>query len=324
MRPHRIKPNHEPTLFHCISRAVGGQFLFDELDKEQFRRLMYKHAAFCEVKILTHTILDNHFHIICRTPGPVELTDQELLAKLKAFYGSQSRQALEFQNALHKPNGAPLAKLRCQYTARIGDLSVYFKELKQAFSRYYNKRHERYGTLWAERFTSVVVQNTPGAALVLAAYVDLNSVRAGLVPDPKDYRWSGYAEALARGGLARQGLQSLWPRQWGWKRGLAEYRKLLFGEAYRAGHSSKKTLDPARIKKVYEQGGKLSVAELLRLRVRYFTAGVVIGSKEYVEEIFRGHYQKRVPGRKTGARRMKGGKWGGLMSMRDLQKNVIG
>jgi hypothetical protein len=324
MRRARRKPNHQPTVFHCISRAVGGQFLFDELDKEQFRNLMYKHAAFCEMKVLTHTILDNHFHVICRAPGPLKLTDQELLAKLQAFYGPKSRQAVEFQTALRRQRPGPLAQLRARYLARIGDLSVYLKELKQAFSRWYNKRHERYGTLWAERFRSVIVEDAPGVVLILAAYVDLNSVRAGLVPDPKDYRWSGYAEALARGGRAREGLESLWPKKWGWKKGLAEYRKLLFGEAYRAGHSKKKTLDPAAIKKVYEEGGQLSVAELLRLRVRYFTAGVVIGTRGFVEEFFRTHDQKHLPKRKSGARRMKGGNWGGLMSMRDLQKNVIG
>ena len=324
MRPRRIKPNHQPTVFHCTSRAVGGQFLFDELDKQHFRDLMYKHAAFCEMKVLTHTILDNHFHIICRGPGPLKLTNEKLLAKLQAFYGPKSSQATDFQTALRRNRPGPLAKLRERYIPRIGDLSVFFKELKQAFSRWYNKRHDRYGTLWAERFTSAVVEDAPGVVLIVAAYVDLNSVRAGLVPDPKDYRFSGYGEALGRGGLAREGLESLWPKEWGWKKGLAEYRKLLFGEAYRAGHSKKKALDPAAIKKVYEEGGKLSVAELLRLRVRYFTDGVVIGTRGFVEEIFGKHYQQHVPGRRSGARRMKGGNWGGLMSMRDLQKNVIG
>ena len=66
------------------------------------------------------------------------------------------------------------------------------------------------------------------------------------------------------------------------------------------------------------------MVELLRLRVRYFTDGVVIGSKEYVEEYFRRYYKKYVPKRKSGARKMKGGDWGGLMSLRDLQKDVIG
>jgi hypothetical protein len=285
---------------------------------------MYKHAAFCDMRILTHTVLSNHFHVLCRAPGPVQVTDPQLLTKLKRFYGPRSSQAQAFQDALKSPKKTRLEGLRRQYLARIGDLSVFMKELKQAFSRWYNKRHDRYGTLWAERFGSAVVEDGIMGARVVAAYIDLNSVRAGLAGDPKDYRFCGYAEALARGGPAREGLGSLWPREWGWKKGLAEYRKLLFGAAYRAGHSKKKVLDPAVIKKVYKAGGKLSVAELLRFRVRYFTDGVVIGSREYVEEYFRRYYKRYVPKRKSGARRMKGGDWGGLMSLRDLQKDVIG
>ena len=217
MRHPRRKPNHLPTAFHCTCRAVGGQFLFDHLDKEQFRYLMYKHAAFADMKILTHTILDNHFHIVCRAPGPLQLTDAQLLAKLQAFYGPQSAQTLAFQAALKSPKKTRLETLRRQYRARIGDLSVFFKELKQAFSRWYNKRHERYGTLWAERFRSAVVEGPPGAVQVVAAYVELNSVRAGLVQDPKDYRFCGYAVALAVGGLAWECLESLWPPDWSWK-----------------------------------------------------------------------------------------------------------
>ena len=44
------------------------------------------------------------------------------------------------------------------------------------------------------------------AARTMAAYIDLNPLRAGMVGDPKDYRWSGYAEAVAGGKLARNGM----------------------------------------------------------------------------------------------------------------------
>ena len=71
------------------------------------------------------------------------------------------------------------------------------KELKQRFSKWYNRQQNRCGTLWAERFKSVLVEDRPGAVQAVAAYLDLNPVRAGLVKDPKDCRWCGYAEAVA-------------------------------------------------------------------------------------------------------------------------------
>jgi putative transposase len=51
-------------------------------------------------------------------------------------------------------------------------------------------------------------------------------------------------------------------------------------------------------------GGKLSAAELVRLRVRYFTDGVVLGSKEFVEGIFDAQRERFSPKRKQGSRRI--------------------
>jgi hypothetical protein len=54
---------------------------------------------------------------------------------------------------------------------------------------YYNQRHNRRGTLWGERFKSVIVEN--GESLInCLAYIDLNPLRAGIVSRPEDYRWN--------------------------------------------------------------------------------------------------------------------------------------
>jgi len=45
--------------------------------------------------------------------------------------------------------------------------------------------------LWEERYKSVIVESGE-AARTIAAYIDLNPVRAGMVSDPAEYRWSSY------------------------------------------------------------------------------------------------------------------------------------
>jgi len=52
-----------------------------------------------------------------------------------------------------------------------------------------HRGHERVGTLWAERFNSVIVEDGV-AARAMAAYIGLNPVRAGIVTEPTDYRWN--------------------------------------------------------------------------------------------------------------------------------------
>ena len=70
--------------------------------------------------------------------------------------------------------------------------------------------HQRTGALWESRFKSVLVEEGI-ASRTMAAYIDLNPVRAGMVEDPALYRWSSYGEAMGggakgNGAKARAGL----------------------------------------------------------------------------------------------------------------------
>ena len=83
------------------------------------------------------------------------------------------------------------------------------KTVKQRFSIWFSKSHQRYGTLWADRFKSVLVEGSGNPLQTMAAYIDLNPVRAGIVDDPKDYRFCGYAEAVAHSSGSSQTGDSL-------------------------------------------------------------------------------------------------------------------
>ncbi len=90
-----------------------------------------------------------------------------------------------------------LERVRAKFLRRMWDLSEFMKTLKQKFTGWFNRLHERVGTLWESRFKSVIVDGSWNSLVRVAAYIDLNAVRAGLVEDPKDYRWCGYGEAVA-------------------------------------------------------------------------------------------------------------------------------
>jgi hypothetical protein len=195
---------------------------------------------------------------------------------------------------------------------RFCDLSLFVKEVKERFSRWFNKRRGRRGTLWMDRFKSVLVEGKGEPLRTMAAYIDLNPVRAGLVKDPKDYRWCGYAEALGGSRRAQRGLcKALGKPVDGWKSAgtAGAYRCLLHAEGREVKDAQNEkvvsrgvTTESARA--VLAEKGKLSPAELVRLRVRYFTDGVVLGSKAFVEGIFETQRERFGPKRKDGARRM--------------------
>ncbi len=69
----------------------------------------------------------------------------------------------------------------------------------------------------------------------------------------------------------------------------------------------------------------LAMAKMLRCRIRYFTDGAVIGSKEFVNEAFTSARKRFGPKRKNGARKLKGDSAaasGFLWSLRDLRKGI--
>ena len=69
--------------------------------------------------------------------------------------------------------------------------SLLMKHLGQRYVQYINRTYRRSGTLWEGRFRSSIVQEQ-GYLLRCYRYIELNPVRAAMVLDPPDYRWSSY------------------------------------------------------------------------------------------------------------------------------------
>ncbi|MFN0079035.1 MAG: transposase, partial [Prosthecobacter sp.] len=214
---------------------------------------------------------------------------------------------------------------------RFCDLSIYVKEVKERFSRWFNKRRGRKGTLWMDRYKSVMVEGKGEPLHTMAAYIDLNPVRAGLVADPKDYRWCGYAEAVSGSRRAQRGLSRVTAKPVdGWEAagGAAAYRCLLFSNGIEIKDAQNENVLRSGVsveeaRQVLKEKGKLSGTELVRLRVRYFSDGLVLGSKAFVESIFTEHRDKFGPKRKDGARKVSESA-GEMFSLRRLRKAAVG
>ncbi|HRI16544.1 MAG TPA: transposase, partial [Verrucomicrobiota bacterium] len=71
MRLRRLKaPASFPVAFyHCLSRVVDRQFVFSELEREQFLKYLREYESFCGVRVLTFCILSNHFHLLLEVPA---------------------------------------------------------------------------------------------------------------------------------------------------------------------------------------------------------------------------------------------------------------
>jgi len=318
--------------YHVISRVVArDRLLKEEGDRELFRRLMRAMEAYSGCQVLTWACLMNHFHVLLYVPERQEVSDGELLRRMRFLY--REEKVTEFAAELERLRAAgqdeAAERWRDGYVKRMYSLPEFVKTLKQRMTMGYNKRHGRVGTLWAERYKSVLIEGERKALMTVAAYIDLNPVRAGLVSDPKDYRFSGYGEAVGGVEQARAGLGMVMgggPSEWSVVAG--EYRQLLYlqgevrgvtaeGMPVRPGFSEE------QVEAVVQVKGKLKLGEALRCRVRYLTEGVVLGNRGFVDDAFRRHRGYFSTKRQEGARAMKGAEFGGLFSARDLRKSVI-
>jgi len=76
------------------------------------------------------------------------------------------------------------------------------QSLGRRYVRSFNARHRRTGTLWEGRYRSTVIESER-YLLACMRYIELNPVRAGLVSEPADYRWSSHGHNV---GLRIDGL----------------------------------------------------------------------------------------------------------------------
>ena len=337
----RIKPESGSACYHVMSRTVNGEFLFGDLEKEAFRRMMWRMAKFSGVEIFTYVVMDNHFHILLKVPDkktwlkrfegkPGEAAnagEERLLEHLSSVYSKAFLKQLRNELKSFRERGLEDAveSLLKRFKDRFCDVSLFVKELKERFSRWFNKQNGRRGTLWMDRFQSVCVDGEAALA-TMAAYIDLNPVRAGIVEDPMRYEWSGYGEAAGGSRRARRGLcKALNLPQDSWEgRGMARYRLFLYDEGVSVEPESESLGKGKRKRRgikwearvqVVAQAGEVSPGQALRKRVATFSTGVAMGGEDFVKGVARRYREAMGRKNERSPRPASGG--GGFFVMRE-------
>jgi len=190
--------------------GLDRAFKFGGAERDEFVKIMRLCEEFSGVRVLGYVILSNHWHLLLEVPPESardELSDEEMLRRLSLVSSEEHVGQIRRQLAEYKRNHAvkKRAALRAKITGRMFNLSEFMKMVKWRFSTWFNRRHDRVGALWEGRFTSLQVEGVQ-ALRAVAAYIDLNPVRAAMVNDPKDYRWCSYGAAVAGDKQAQEGL----------------------------------------------------------------------------------------------------------------------
>jgi len=258
-----------------VSRVALSGLPFSDTDKEFLLELLKKWSRIFFVDVLGFAIMGNHFHLVVRMYPANDIEESEVVERYRLLKGED--------RAEDKLSEAEIEA----WKTKLCSLSWYVKEIKQGFSRYFNRKYNRRGFLWGERFKSVIVEE--GEALVnLLAYVDLNAVRAGIVKRPEDYRWCGLGYFVQSGNKEGFLNTDFGMDEWGVEgkdEVLRRYREYVYEVGGIEKDGSRAHIPEDIVEKERRRGYKLTRYEVFRLKCRYFTDGCILGSKRFVEEM---------------------------------------
>ena len=260
----RMIVKDEPTVYHVMSRTALDGFVLGDVEKEFLFDLIKRLTTIYFAEALGFCIMGNHFHLLVRMHTGDDYNDEEIRKRFILYFG---------KDKIWELDEGQLSFFREKWRS----LAEYVKEIKQTFSRYYNKLHSRKGFFWSERFKSLIVDN--GDTLInCLAYIDLNPIRAGMVKLPEEYRWCSLGYHVQTNN--RDGFLSLdfGLREFGVKNErdrLKYYRQFVYERGKIAG------IDTER-----EKDFELNDIGRFRYRTRYFADSGIIGSKAFVDRLY--------------------------------------
>jgi putative transposase len=106
----------------------------------------------------------------------------ELLLRYKEKYVFKLYHYVLMSNHVH---------LVLETTGKGGTLSEIMKGINLSYAQHYKRRYRHIGHFWQDRYKSILISKDK-YLLACGSYVELNPVRAGIVENPKNYRWSSY------------------------------------------------------------------------------------------------------------------------------------
>ncbi len=138
------------------------------------------------------------------------------------------------------------------------DLSAGMHDLNSGYASWFNRRHERVGSLYQGRFKAILVENE-SYAWTLSRYIHLNPCRAKLVKRPEDHAYSSYRYFLRSRGA---------PEWLDWRTVLDEMGK-----------------NRPRSRIAYRQFVEQGLQQEIESPLDQVVARVLLGSQDWVEHI---------------------------------------
>jgi len=195
---HVIVDASKAGIYHTISRCVRRAHLCGdgfEHRRDWIQKRIEQLSLLMAVEIYAWDVLSNHLHILLgiRPDIAASWSDEEVVRRYLTLWPCRWRRRLrgipvdappteeEIEAVLQRPKRVEVLR------ARMCSLSWFMAKLKEPIARRANREDDCTGHFWEGRFRSIAVLDE-AAILAVSTYIDLNSVRAGIIERIEDSR----------------------------------------------------------------------------------------------------------------------------------------
>ena len=175
-RPSRIKLDSDKAIYHVYTRTDRHTPFFEnnEVKTWIFDEIL-RLAQVYYIELYSFAVLPDHYRmaLAIRKPPP----DRDDIRKRYELFQSAKTAPEQWYNFRVT-----------EWHRKLTDLSCFLKEFNSSIGRYINKRQQRSGRIWADRFKSAVIGDGP-ELLQHLSFIELSPVRSALCNTPLEYEW---------------------------------------------------------------------------------------------------------------------------------------
>ena len=281
MRYPRLFFKNEELVYHVMSRTALPGYVLTDHDKSLLLRLITQLSKVYFFDILAFCIMGNHFHLMVRNRKEHHFSDEEILNRLYNYYPKFRKDPDHWR---------PIFKSEIPFwRTKLSNISEFIKDVKQRFSRIYNRDNNRKGYFWGDRFKSVLLESGK-AVRGCMAYIDLNPIRANMVKRPEDYPWSSIYLRVKYGRNTETLSDDLYENfsYYGKDTGYFKTEKISDHDVLKfyLKYVYELGLEPSKKgKSIGKNEAKKAFSEFnsLAFRMKVFSNGMVVGSESYIK-----------------------------------------
>ena len=207
-----LEPLENGKYYHIYNCGINGERLFREINNYEHFLSLYDKYVDPVADTFAWCLMGNHFHLLVR------IKEGEEIGFYKQLNSDRSNDSVRFQVT------TDLSEFNEPDRVKKPDPTKHFSHLFNAYSKYYNIKYKRHGSLFEKRFKRKHINNEKYFRQMVV-YIHNNPVHHGFVETPEDYPWSSYRTCVSVKPTKLQRKTVI-----GWFNDVANFKKVHEGE----------------------------------------------------------------------------------------------